>query len=54
MTETISSLTEDEIRADERARLSALLTDNAETLGSFGRDGEATVRLIAYMLTLRP
>lgn len=40
------------IRRDERARLSALLKDNAETVGNFAGAGPNTARLIAYMVSL--
>jgi hypothetical protein len=48
----MSNDTEDQIRADERGRLSTLLEQNAETIAKFAGDKEKVVGLIALMLRL--
>jgi len=43
---------EEEIRQDERKRLSNLLTDNAELLGEYAADTVAAVKLVALLVGL--
>lgn len=42
------------IRADERRRLADLLDDHAHDIGAFTADTEATVRMVALLLRLKP
>jgi hypothetical protein len=47
-------MSEAEIRADERERITALLNDHADTIGEFVGDGSRAVRLVAFMISLGP
>lgn len=41
-----------DVRKDERMRLSLLLQENAETIGSFAADGTRAVKAVAYLLRM--
>lgn len=47
-------MNEEQIRANERQRLSRLLHDNAETIADFAKDAESAIRVVALMLDLVP
>lgn len=44
------SMTEAQVREDERKRVAALLRENAQTIGEFTGDATRAVELVAHLL----